>query len=450
MLLGASGDTVALACGASQTGFGRTGTVDWITTPKVTGDSPITGVTGKGYFLNTTSGTITVNLPAGAAGSIISMSDYARTWNTNAVTVTPNGSEKIGGGIAGDSAVLSTQAQSVTLVYVDSTQGWVNVQDSTSAIKGGTFIVATGGTPACGTTCGDYKVHKFTGPGTFCVSAIATCAADNAVAYMVVAGGGGGGGGCGSGYCAGGAGAGGFREGTTAPIVPYTASPLAAATGITVSAAPYTITVGSGGAGAPGTLNTAPAGTPGTVSTFDSITSAGGGGGGSRNTPSAGVYVGQPGASGGGAGQADNTPSSNAFGTGNDPATTPAQGTNGGPSSFPAGSPSDSGGGGGGGATVSGGAAAPGTAVGGVGGNGATTSISATPTIYAGGGGGAGTPNSGGCGGTGGGGDGSGPGQCTTAGTINTGGGGGAGSGASCRTGGLGGSGVVIIRYKFQ
>jgi hypothetical protein len=49
--LGASGDTVALASGASQTGFGRTGTVDWVTTPKVTGDSPVTAATGSGYFL---------------------------------------------------------------------------------------------------------------------------------------------------------------------------------------------------------------------------------------------------------------------------------------------------------------------------------------------------------------------------------------------------------------
>ena len=32
--IGASGDTVTLASGASQSGFGRTGTVDWQTTPK--------------------------------------------------------------------------------------------------------------------------------------------------------------------------------------------------------------------------------------------------------------------------------------------------------------------------------------------------------------------------------------------------------------------------------
>ena len=95
--LGASGDTVALACGASQTGFGRTGTVDWVTTPKVTGDSPVTAATGSGYFLNTTAGQITINLPAGAAGSIVSMADYAATWQTNKVTVVADGSEKIGG-----------------------------------------------------------------------------------------------------------------------------------------------------------------------------------------------------------------------------------------------------------------------------------------------------------------------------------------------------------------
>ena len=189
--LGASGDTVALACGASQTGFGRTGTVDWVTTPKVTGDSPITAVTGKGYFLNTTAGAITINLPAGAAGSIVSMADYAATWQTNNVTVSPNGAEKIGAVAA--NAVLSTEGQSVTFVYVDSTQGWVNTMDSTSNVRANEYIVATGGTPACGTICGDYKIHTFTSPGTFCVSAVAGCAPYNQVDYLVVAGGGGGG-----------------------------------------------------------------------------------------------------------------------------------------------------------------------------------------------------------------------------------------------------------------
>jgi hypothetical protein len=56
--LGASGDTINLASGASQTGFGRTGTVDWDTTAKT---ASFTAVNGNGYFVNTTSGAITVN-----------------------------------------------------------------------------------------------------------------------------------------------------------------------------------------------------------------------------------------------------------------------------------------------------------------------------------------------------------------------------------------------------
>ena len=69
--LGESGKTIALACGASQTGFGRTGTVDWCTTAKT---SPLTAVSGKGYFINTTGGAITVTLPASpTAGDIVSL-----------------------------------------------------------------------------------------------------------------------------------------------------------------------------------------------------------------------------------------------------------------------------------------------------------------------------------------------------------------------------------------
>ena len=105
--LGASGDTINLASGASQSGFGRTGTVDWITTPKTTGT--FTAVSGEGYFLNTSGGVITANLPAGVAGAIVSFADYAATWQTSNVTVTPNGTDKIGSVNA--NATLSTQGQ---------------------------------------------------------------------------------------------------------------------------------------------------------------------------------------------------------------------------------------------------------------------------------------------------------------------------------------------------
>jgi hypothetical protein len=61
--------------------------------------------------------------------------------------------------------------------------------DSTNTDSlGKDFIVATGGTITC---CGDFKIHTFTGPGTFTVCSVATCAPDNVVSYLVVAGGGG-------------------------------------------------------------------------------------------------------------------------------------------------------------------------------------------------------------------------------------------------------------------
>ena len=410
--IGASGDTVALACGASQTGFGRTGTVDWITTPKVTGDSPVTGVSGSGYFLNTTAGTITLNLPAGSAGDIISLADYAATWQTNNVTISPNGSEKVGG--VNSTATLNTEGQSVTFVYVDSTQGWVNTMDSTSNVRASAFMVATGGTPACGTTSGDYKIHKFTGPGTFCVSATGATPGCNVVSYLVVAGGGGA-------QCAGGGG-GGFREYKNS-CDPYTASPLdgnPCGTAITVTATGYPITVGAGGPGHPGK-------TSGADSIFSTITSTGGGVAG----------AGSPGV--GGAGGSGGGSTNTTGGAGNTPPVTPPQGNPGGT----AGGYSAAGGG----ATTAGGNY-PGPHIGGTG---ATTCITASPVGYAGGGGGA-SPGGGSvarppCGSGGAGIAGSQAAPGTQCGVVNSGGGGG---GVYCCTQGAGGSGVVIIRYKFQ
>jgi len=436
--LGASGDTIALASGASQTGFGRTGTVDWITTPKVTGDSPVTGVAGKGYFLNTTAGTITLNLPAGSAGDIVSMADYAGTWQTNNVTVSPNGSEKIGGTNA--DVTLSTEGQSVTFVYVDSTQGWLNTMDSTSNVRANAYIIATGGTI---TTSGDDKIHTFTGPGTFCVSAVSPCAANNLVSYMVVAGGGGT-----EGDYSGGGGAGGYRE-LKSPSTPYTASPLdgypSSPNRVTVTATGYPITVGAGGAGSCSAPDRT--GNPGSTSTFSTITSAGGGGAGVQGpstTPN--NTNGRAGGSGGGG-----AATSGAGGAGNTPPTTPAQGQNGGSGVHSGAYSTSTGGGGGAGGTGSNGVASN---PGGAGGAGVTSSINATPTARAGGGGGSGEAG-GGAGGTGGGGGAGasrgGPSPVSptpaTAGTVNTGGGGG---GAANTTGVSGGSGIVIIRYKYQ
>ena len=60
LTLGGSGTAVTLACGATQSGFGRTGTVDWQTGSIKT--STFTAVSGEGYFVNTTSGTFNLSL----------------------------------------------------------------------------------------------------------------------------------------------------------------------------------------------------------------------------------------------------------------------------------------------------------------------------------------------------------------------------------------------------
>jgi len=422
--LGASGDTITLACGASQTGFGRTGTVDWDTTAKT---ASFTAVSGNGYFVNTTSGAITVTLPAGSAGSIVSLKDYANTWNTNNVTVTPNGTDKING--ENYSAVLNTQDQSVTLVYVDSTKGWRAVQDSTSDVTGTTYPVATGGTI---TTSGDYKIHTFTGPGTFCVSGLSNIPANNQVSYIVVAGGGGGGSGEGTGA----GGAGGFRE-NKSPTTPYTASPLDGAGPITVTATGFPITVGGGGAGGPTDV-----GVTGSNSIFSTITSTGGGGGGAGGGNPVPLGTGAPGGSGGGGGGRGNS-GPKPGGSGNTPPVSPPQGNPGGTATTDDSAPNVDSGGGGGGATGTG-ANSPGPGQpGGAGGTGATTSISGSSTGYAGGGGGGselGVPGPATQGG----------GSCGSAGTTNTGGGGSGTTPATGTTGAAGGSGIVIIRYRYQ
>ena len=264
--LGRCGGAVNLAPGATQTGFGRTGTVNWCTTAKT---SPLTVASGNGYFINTTGGAITVTLPSSpSAGDIVSIADYASTWDSNAVTVGRGGS-KINGVCA--DVDLNTKGQSVTLVYVDGTRGWKNTMDSTSNVSGTpTFIAATGGTVS---TCGDYKIHTFTGDSTFTICTAPT-PANNKVSYVVVAGGGSGGT-----VRGGGGGAGGYREGKLSSD-PYSASPLAATpcSALTVSAQAYTITVGGGGPGNAGPCGSK-VGTSGSNSTFSTITSAGGGAG---------------------------------------------------------------------------------------------------------------------------------------------------------------------------
>ena len=451
--LGDSGDTFSLPAGVTLSNAGSitnsgtitntgtisggtiTGTIDnqvnWDTTAKTAG---FTAVAGNGYFVNTTSGAITVTLPATpTAGDLVGIKDYANTADTNNITIDRNG-ENIQG--TANNFVISTEGLAITLIYVDGTQGWVSTGAAqANNITSPIFITATGG---CISYCGDYKIHTFTGPGTFCVSQVGNgptnpLGGPQSVDYLVVAGGAGAGG-----YRGGGGGAGGYR----------TSYPTCGGA-LSVSITGYPITVGGGGTASP--LSN------GSNSIFSSITSSGGGAGGGPGCS------GTAGGSGGAGGGAD---TGQPGASGNTPPVSPPQGNSGGSG---AGAPAYQGAGGGGGGASASGCNAPGSLSGGNGGAGSSNSITGSSVTYAGGGGGGTTIRTypgypatnggpGGTGGVGGGGNGGGNncgGRAATSGTTNTGGGGGGGGfdftpGSIPGVGGSGGSGIVIIRYKYQ
>jgi len=283
------------------------------------------------------------------------------------------------------------------------------------------FIIATGGTE---TTSGDYKIHTFTGPGTFTVSQAGTAGKTDFVDYLIIAGGGGCEPGGGRPSQTGGSGAGGYRESKN-PTAPWTASPLASSSSFAVTSQGYPITVGAGGGSS----------SNGSISDAFAITSAGGGKGGFFNGNA------NQGGSGGGGGGTFGGPRPGE--AGNIPPVSPPQGNPG-----AQGANSDGNGSGGGG----GGAGGPGFFLGnrtaGPGGVGVGTQIDPSAGTsdgpdgslkYFGGGGGGGSgggaaPGTGGYGGGGSGGN---------AGTANTGGGGSA-------PGAGGGSGIISIRYQYK
>ena len=426
--------------------------VNWQSKITSDGSTVTTMVAGQGYFVDNSSAAGLVKLPASATrGDTIIIKDYAGNFATNNTTVQRNSHNIQGSAV---DSLLKTNRKSVTMVYVDSTKGWLFTDEhDVSDLQKATFTSATGGTV---TTSGNDKIHTFTGDGNFVVASVGnTAGGGDKVSYLVIAGGG-------SGAGAGGAGggAGGFREGKDAPKSTYTVSPLNAPAGLTISSSPgtYPVTIGAGATGG----NTHPTpnyrGYGGSNSIFSTITSAGGGAGAKQGDAQPNpVADGGSGGSGGGAGQNSSPPPRAVVGAGNTPPVSPSQGNPGGQGNYATNTPGSGGGGGAGGN----GGSAGGSGVAGNGGNGATTHITGSPVGYAGGGGGSacaghGTSYDQGAAGPGGGGasapSGNGPGN---AGTANKGGGGGAGGspgfcGGSSNAGGAGGSGVVIVRYKYQ
>ena len=195
------------------------------------------------YPVNTTSGAVTATLPASpSAGQIIGFVDYSGKFATNNLTINPNGNKFNGQTF---NAIVSTNRESILLVYIDSTQGWI----------------------------------PYSGFNT------STPAQPYSVSYLVVAGGGGGTRGSGEG--SGGGGAGGLLTSTTS-LTPGSV---------------YTITVGAGAASSSNSAATGNSGSNSVLSGFGitTQTAIGGGGGGSGSTPA--VKNGVAGGSGGGGGQ---------------------------------------------------------------------------------------------------------------------------------------------------
>jgi len=414
--LGNSGDTLTVPSGVTITSAGTVSggfkDIQWQSVITADGSTNTTAEAGKGYIIDTSSNTHTINLPASpSAGDQVAIIQSG----SNAVTVGRNGSNIVS---SASDLTLANSASAILVYSGDSSIGWVKSNNDVPD----TFIEATGGTE---TTSGDFKIHTFTSSGCFTVSQASNSSTNNEVSYMVVAGGGGGGSNN-SGQQGGGGGAGGFRE-SKSGIDTFTASPIEGSTPISLTATTYPITVGAGGATV--TVPTNTAALSGSNSVFSTITSAGGGGGGTGNPGTSGpegeIRQGRNGGSGGGSAGSDNPALSG--GSGNTPPVSPSQGFPGG-----AGTQSPGQGGSGGGATAAG-DTSTGLNDANAGGSGATTNITASPVEYGIGGSNAPGPSPG---------DG-------TAGTANRGNGGGGSSGA-CGTGASGGSGIVVIRYKYQ
>jgi hypothetical protein len=344
-----------------------------------------TAVAGRAYPCNTTSSAFTVTLPTSpSTGDTIILLDYAGTFATNFLTITST--SKINN--SDNDVQLLTNREASTLIYVDSTQGWV----ASSGVNEGTSPSLTDSPPP-------YSVD-----------------------FLVIAGGGGGGK-----WTGGGGGAGGYRNSYSTESSGGGGS-TESDIGLSLGRV-YTITVGAGGAGGTGTPGNI--GTVGNNSSISgtgltTITSIGGGAG-------EGAYGSTP-TSGGSGGGNTSVDASGASGTAN-------QGYAGGSGK---GAGDYNGGGGGGSGGVGGNAGS----AGGNGGNGLASSITASSVTRAGGGGGGANGSTAGSGGSGGGGAGTANNTTATAGTVNTGSGGGGGGWVSGNggNGGSGGKGVVVLR----
>jgi len=255
--LGDSGDTFTIPSGATLTNSGTAngfGAVSWQSTI-VTGATH-TAVSGQAVWINTTSNACTVTLPSSpSVGDEIILSDFARTWGSNAVTINQNGNKFQN--YTSPNPVYDTTGETVHIVYSGSSQGWIPINDGAVAWE----------TPQLTT-----------------------------VDFLCIAGGAGGGK-----SNAGGGGAGGYRasfNNETSGGGGSSETALALSEGTV-----YTITVGAGGSGTSSSSSLGGNGNNSSISGsgITTITSIGGGGGSSDGSSNTGNDGGSGGGSASGA-----------------------------------------------------------------------------------------------------------------------------------------------------
>tara|TARA_S200002703_G_scaffold159676_1_gene174047 strand:+ start:16 stop:1296 length:1281 start_codon:yes stop_codon:yes gene_type:complete len=243
--IGASGDTISIPAGATLANNGTaTGFASIAWQSSIVTAATHTASAGQGLWLDTSSNAITVTLPASpSVGDQIILTDYARNWGTNAVTLNLNSLKFQGGSV---NPVYDTNGESVDIVYSGTTKGWIPNSDGAVALEGITT----------------YDIE-----------------------YLLVAGGGSGGS-----RNSGGGGAGGYTTNFTGTKITIQAGSV------------YTVTVGGGGA-SPATESIGNDGDDSVLSGagIATVTAIGGGGGGN------GSNAGRDGGSGGGSGSFQNT-----------------------------------------------------------------------------------------------------------------------------------------------
>jgi hypothetical protein len=133
--IGASGDTISIPAGATLANNGTaTGFASIAWQSSIVTAATHTASANQGIWINTTSNACTLTLPGSPSiGDQLIFSDFARTWGSNAVTLSLNGSKFQGN--TSPNPVYDTEGETVHIVYSGSTQGWIPINDGAVALE---------------------------------------------------------------------------------------------------------------------------------------------------------------------------------------------------------------------------------------------------------------------------------------------------------------------------